>query len=133
VTGGSTGGSCTASSTVLCIDNTSGDKRFKVTTTFQTSQGGGSSGNGQAIPLSSLGITKGGMYWFFSADNPEVLVKVLNGCGVNNRFWVFITAGTNVGMVTTVTDTKTGSVQTYTNNDLTAAQPVQHTGAFVCP
>lgn len=126
--------SCTASATVLCIDSAAGDKRFKVSVTFQTSQGGGLSGNGAAIALNSLGVTKGGLFSFFSADNPEMLVKVLNGCGVNNHHWVFITAGTNVGLVTTVTDTKNGTTKTYTNNDLTPAQPVQDTSAFAtCP
>ena len=46
---------------------------------------------------------------------------------MNNHHWVFITAGTNVGLVTTVTDTKTGAVKTYSNPDLTVAAPIQDT------
>jgi hypothetical protein len=128
------GGPCVPGSTTLCIDSNTGDRRFKVQVSFQTSQGGGSSGNGQALSLTSLGVTHGGLFTFFSADNPEMIVKVLNGCAVNSRYWVFITAGTNVGLTTTITDTKNGQVKTYTNPDLTPAVPVQDTGALAtCP
>ena len=29
-------------------------------------------------------------------DNPELIVKVIDGCGYNNRAWVYYSAGTNV-------------------------------------
>jgi hypothetical protein len=126
--------SCLSGATTLCVDSDPGDRRFKVQVSFQTSQGGGISGIGQALSLTSLGVPHGGLFTFFSADNPELLVKILNGCAVNNRYWVFITAGTNVGFTTTVSDTKAGPVKTYTNPDLTAAALVQDTSAFAtCP
>jgi len=121
---------CTPSDTVMCIDNFPGDHRFKVTVHFHTVQGGGVSGNGQEIPMAPLGVTHGGLFWFFSADNPEMLVKVIDGCTVNGRFWVFLSAGTNVGFSVTVTDTAFGGTKTYTNNDLTPAVPVQDTSAI---
>jgi hypothetical protein len=124
---------CVANGQTLCIDDLPGDKRFQITTTFATSQGGGSSGNGGAIPLASLGITEGGIFWFFSPTNPEMLIKVINGCPVNNRFWVFYSAGTNVGFKVNVTDTKTGHQATYSNIDLTPAPPEQDTSALTCP
>lgn len=123
----------TSDTTSLYISDAPGDSRFKVNVAWNTVQGGGLSGNGNPIPLSSLGIPRGGLFWFFSADNPEVVVKVLNGCSVNGAYWVFYVAGTNVGMTTTVTDTKTGRVKTYRNPDLTQAAPVQDTSAFTCP
>jgi hypothetical protein len=126
-------GSCTPSDTVLCIDNNPGDQRFMITASYSTSQGGGLSGNGHAIALSSLGVDQGGLFWFFAKTNPEMLVKVLNGCGTNNRFWVFFSAGTNVGFSVTVRDTVTGSQKTYINPDLNAAPPLQDTNAFACP
>jgi hypothetical protein len=52
---------------------------------------------------------------FFSADYPELLIKVINGCGSNNRHRVFASAGTNVGLQITVVDTKTGTVRSYSN------------------
>jgi hypothetical protein len=126
-------GACTPSDTVLCIDNNPGDQRFMITATYSTSQGGGLSGNGHAISLSSLGVNQGGLFWFFARTNPEMLVKVLNGCGTNSRFWVFFSAGTNVGFSVTVRDTVTGSQKTYINPDLNPAPPLQDTNAFTCP
>ena len=127
-----TSGPCVANASTLCVDRQAGDKRFKIQVAFQTSQGGGLSGAGTAIPLSSLGVNSGGLFWFFGASNPEMLVKVIDGCGVNQKFWVFYSAGTNAGLTTTVTDTVTGATKTYTNPDLTAAAPVQDTSALPC-
>jgi len=121
---------CVASDTVMCIDNFPGDQRFKATVSFHTTQAGGASGNGREIPLAPLGLDQGGMFWFFNPNNPEMLVKVIDGCTVNGRFWVFISAGTNVGYSITVTDTAFGATRTYTNNDLTPAVPVQDTSAL---
>jgi hypothetical protein len=123
---------CQPSASVLCIDNESGDRRFSITVSYSTSEGGGLSGNGNAIGLASVGVDHGGLFWFFGADNPEMLVKVLNGCASNGEFWLFFSAGTNVGFSLTAVDTTTGARRTYTNPDLTAAAPVQDTAAFSC-
>ena len=59
---------------------------------------------------------------------------MLNGCGVNQRFWVFTAGLTNVNVVLKVTDTKTGAVRTYTNPQNTKYVAVQDTSAFnTCP
>jgi hypothetical protein len=123
---------CVAAPTTLCIDDQAGDRRFRVEADYQTVQGGGASGHAQAIPLSSLGISHGGVLWFFSADNPELLVKILNACGFAGRFWVFASAGTNVGVTLTITDTLTGAQKVYTNPDLNPMAPIQDTSAFNC-
>src|SRR6202030_4202394 len=107
--------------TTLCIDGQPGDRRFKIEVAFQTSQGGGASGHGPAIPLSPVGITHGGAFCFFSADNPEMLVKVLDGCSINGEKWFFASAATNVGYTVTLTDTETGQQKIYMNADLHAA------------
>jgi hypothetical protein len=125
--------SCTSSSSILCIDDQLNDKRFQVSITFATTQDGGKSGNGHAIQTNSLGVDQGGMFSFFDNSNPEVLVKVLNGCGVNHQHWVFFAALTNVGFHMTVTDKTTGKSVEYSNNDNTTAIPVQDTSAFACP
>ena len=124
---------CTPSSTTLCIDDQVGDRRFQIRAAFATSQGAGASGNGQAIQLSSLGVPHGGLLWFFSADNPELLIKILPACGVNGRHWVFASAGTNVGLTLTVTDMSTGAQVVYTNQDVHPMTPIQDTNAFLCP
>ena len=126
------GGACAPGATTLCIDDQPGDHRWQVTETFHTAQAGGVSGNGNAIPLGSLGVSHGGLFWFFGADNPEMLLKVLNACSISKQFWIFYAATTNVGFTVDVKDTRTGRTRTYTNRDGTAAPPVQDTAAFAC-
>jgi Protein of unknown function (DUF642) len=125
-------GACIPSDTVMCIDNLIGDRRFKATVSFATSQGGGVSGDGQEIVEGTLGVTHGGLFWFFSQDNPEMLIKVIDGCSLNNKFWVFFSAGTNVGFTLTMTDTLTGQFHVYHNLDLMPATPIQDTSALPC-
>jgi hypothetical protein len=121
-TGG--GGGCTSNSTTLCLNFS----RFRVTVTFLTPQG--QSGNGMAVPET----TDTGMFWFFTANNIEAIIKVVNGCVLNSRYWVFAGGLTNVQVVLTVTDTQTGTTRTYTNPQGTAFQPIQDTNAFAtCP
>lgn len=121
---------CIPSGTTLCLDDTPGDRRFKVEVSFQAV--GASPAPGNAVPLASLGIANGGVFWFFNPGNPEMLVKVLNGCGLGGHYWVFYAAATNVGLTTTVTDTVTGAHKTYANAAGTAAAPVQDTAALPC-
>jgi|HubBroStandDraft_3_1064219.scaffolds.fasta_scaffold01386_4 hypothetical protein len=123
---------CAADANTLCIDDQSGDRRFKVRTSFSTTSGGGRSGMGGAVGLAGQGVIHGGLFWFFGGDNPEMLVKVLNGCTINNHFWVFYAATTNVGFSVTVTDTQTGHAVTYSNPDQTRSAPIQDTRALPC-
>jgi Trypsin-like peptidase domain len=125
-------GPCTPDATTLCIDRNPGDRRFKIKVNYATVQGGGSSGAGQAVPLSSLGITEGGLCYFCGATNPEMLIKVIDGCALTQSFWVFYAATTNVGFVVTVYDTVTGHLQAFSNTDLQAAPPVQSTSGLPC-
>ena len=107
--------------------------RFKVEVAYQTAQNGGLSGMGNAVPLANLGFQHGGAFWFFSKDNPEMLIKILNVCASGTpRYWVFYSAGTNVGLTITVTDTATGHVKVYTNPDLKTAVPVSDTEGLPC-
>lgn len=125
-------GACEPGSFTLCIDDQPNDQRFEVSVDFRTVQGGGHSGAGRALPLSSLGVNRGGIFWFFALENPEILVKVLNGCGRNNRYWVYFSAGTNVGFTLRVRDTVTGATFTTINPDLRPAPPVQNVNALPC-
>ncbi len=126
-----TGGDCTADATTLCLP---GDDRFEVSVYFETTQGSGSMGNATAISLDSIGITKGGIFAFSDPANPEFLVKILDGCSINNRWWVFFAATTNVGFDLTVTDTATSTTMVYSNPDVHAADTITDTQAFAtCP
>jgi hypothetical protein len=107
----------------MCLNN----GRFRVTTSWRTTTG---SGFGQAVMLTS----DSGYFWFFSSSNVEMIVKALDGCGLNSRFWVFAGGLTNVEVILTVTDTHNGTVKTYVNPMNTAFQPIQDTSAFAtCP
>ncbi len=114
---------CVANATTLCLNS----GRFSVRTQW-TAPGSGS-GAGQAVALT--GDT--GYFWFFSPSNAEIVAKAVTGCGFNSRYWVFAGGLTNVSVVTTVTDTQTGAVRTYVNNQGVPFQPVQDTNAFPCP
>jgi hypothetical protein len=119
-------GACATNATTLCLNN----NRFKVQATFATAQG--QTGNGMAVSET----TDTGLFWFFSASNIEVIIKVVNACSFAGgpRYWVFAGGLTNVQVVLTVTDTQNGTVRTYTNPQGTAFAPIQDTNAFAtCP
>lgn len=98
-------GPCVAGPTVLCLNN----GRFRVEASYQSAASGGF---GQAFRLTD----DTGYFWFFSANNVEVIVKILNACGVNNRYWAFAAGLTNQGVVITITDTQNATVsKTYSN------------------
>jgi hypothetical protein len=101
--------------------------RFRVTGTWRTAT---DSGNAVAHPITA----QSSAFYFFSPDNLELLVKLVNGCGLNDRYWLFFAATTNVEFTLTVTDTETGTVRKYFNPLNRAALPVQDTSAFAtCP
>jgi hypothetical protein len=84
--------------------------------------------------VASAGTDNSGLFFYTNPSNWEMLVKVLDGCPVNGRKWVFYAATTNVDFTLTVVDTQTGNFQVYNNPQGQAAAPVQDTGAFAtCP
>jgi len=85
----------------------------------------GTSGVGQAIPLTS----DTGVFWFFSSNNLELVVKVVDGRAFNNYFWVFFGGLSDIEYTITVTDTQTGAVKTYVNPQGRLAS-VSDTAAF---
>ena len=125
----SAAGRCSPSPTTLCLDDVQGDGRFAITVTYAAPN---RSGSATAIPLKALGIAPAGLFWFFSPADPEMLVKVLNGCSIDGSFWFFASAGTNVGFTLQLLDTQTGASKVYTNPPNRAAPPVQDTAALPC-
>ncbi len=120
--GGSAG--CATGATRLCLESS----RFQVDVAWTTPQG--ASGAGQAVPLSD----DTGYFWFFSDSNVEMVLKVLDGCALNQSYWVFAGGLTDVQVAITVTDTATATVKHYSNPQGTAFKPIQDTGAFAtCP
>jgi hypothetical protein len=122
--GNSTTPTCVPNATTLCVAN----NRFQIRATFNA----GSSGSGNAQAVALTGDT--GYLWFFEQSNVEAVVKVLDGCALNNHYWVFAGGLTNVNVVMTVTDLQTSIMKTYTNPANTEFQPIQDTSAFAtCP
>ena len=76
------------------------------------------------------GIGDSGLFYFFDDENLEFLIKVLDGCGLNDHFWVFFAATTNVEFTLIVTDSVTGTRKTYFNPLGTSANTVNDTSAF---
>jgi hypothetical protein len=85
----------------------------------------GGSGPGRAVALSG----DSGYFWFFDDDNVELVVKVLDGRSINDRYWVFYGALSNVGYTVLVTDTATGALRAYRNPSGVFAS-VGDSGAF---
>jgi uncharacterized metal-binding protein len=70
------------------------------------------------------------LLWFFDGANWEMLVKVLDGCPLNGRRWVFSAATTNVEYTLKITDTQTGAVKEYFNPLGRSAPAIADTSAF---
>src|SRR5262249_34949492 len=111
---------CAVDATTLCLNGS----RFQVRVAWATTDG--RNGSGQAVTLTS----DTGYFWFFSENNVEMVIKVVDGRPVNNKFWVFAGGLTNVRVVITVTDTATGAVKNYVNPQGVAFQPIQDTNGF---
>ena len=96
---------CLPGPETLCLEG----GRYRVTLSWSTSTE--PNGRGQTVPLT--GDT--GAFWFFDDENLEVVVKVLDGCGVHGNRWVFAAGLTDVEVSLQVTDTVTGRSQVYDN------------------
>ena len=118
-------GSCVADATTLCLNQ----GRFEVKIDYRTAQG--ASGDGQAYPLT----TDSGYFWFFDDANVELVIKVIDGCGFNDRYWVFAGGLTNVETHLTVRDTLHPAADFLRTNPLNQAfAPILSIDAFdTCP
>lgn len=120
-----TPGPCEADGDTLCLN----DERFRVEARWRTPDG--QSGVGQARGLTD----ETGTFWFFNANNVEVVIKVLAGCfDPFNHYWVFAAGLTNVEVTLTVVDTAKGLLRRYHNPLDQPFQPILDTRAFAtCP
>jgi len=123
---GGGGGPCTPGTNSLCLlDN----QRFRVEVEWLDFDGNRGPGT-----VASCGSEDSGLFWFFNPANWEMLVKMVDGCGNNGRFWVFAAATTNVGYTLTVTDTLTNVQKSYDNPLGVASPAITDTNAFAtCP
>jgi hypothetical protein len=112
---------CSTTSTAHCLQG----KRFRVEVEWSGYVGDG--GDGMTVPGATA---DSGLFYFYGPNNWEVLVKLLDACQQNDRFWVFAAAATSLQYVITVTDTLTGAVRTYSNPLDVSAPAVTDTEAF---
>src|SRR5258706_4411704 len=99
-------GPCVVDAQTLCLNG----GRFKAQVNWRVPSQG-TSGVGTAAALT--GDT--GYFWFFSSNNIELVLKVVDGRGFNGKFWVFYGALSDVEYSIAITDTTTGTIRTYSN------------------
>jgi hypothetical protein len=118
---------CLPGPTTLCLLG----GRFRAEVTWHDPRG--VSGPGQ-VAACTAAADSSGLFWFFTPDNWEMMLKVIDGCAVSQRFWVFSAATTNVGYDLVVTDTQTGQTAHYTNPLGQTSPAITDTMAFAtCP
>ncbi|MCP4658304.1 MAG: PKD domain-containing protein, partial [bacterium] len=116
---------CVEGTETLCLS----DDRFRVEVRWRDFDG--NTGSGRMVPF---GSDDSGLFWFFDAANWEMLVKVLDGCAVNDHYWVFAAATTNVEYTLEVTDTETAGSRSYFNELGVSSPATTDATAFdTCP
>lgn len=68
----------------------------------------------------------------FDASNPEIFVKVLDGCAVNGHRWVFMAGMTDLECQVEIEEVSTGIVWTHHSKKGQQFQPVSDLKAFPC-
>jgi len=117
----------TTTATQLCLLN-----RFSISARWRTDPAGTLT-NGQA-QVAGVANAGSGLFQFFSPDNWEIMVKALNGCGLNNRYWIFSAATTNVFYRMDIFDIRAGRQKIYFNYPGPPAPAVTDVNAFAtCP
>ena len=108
-TTGDAAGACRRGGRYLCL----AAGRFEVQAHWKNHNQEGVYGLGRAVPIDVS--DESGMFWFFNSSNIELVVKTLDGRGVNGHYWVFFGALSDVEYWVTVRDTVGGGRRTYHN------------------
>ncbi len=117
----SASGACAADDAAICLLGS----RFHVRADWEA---GGRTGAAAATPRTA----DTGMFWFFSPDNVELVVKVLDGCRENGYRWVLMGGLTDVGVEVVVTDGESGKARIYRRLEGTPFPPMFDVTAFAC-
>ena len=120
---GITPAACMPDDTTHCLSG----GRFKV----QAEWGDFDNHHGMATAI--VPFDSSGDFWFFSPDNTELIVKVLDACHLDdfNSFFIFAAGTTNVEVTLTVTDTLTGQTREYGNDLGVPFAPILDTAGFL--
>ncbi len=84
--------------------------RFAVAVRWRNVQTG-ATGHGHPLPFSD----ETGLFWFFAPGNVELIVKALDGRSLNQRYWLFYGALSDVEYWVTVEDRVGGATRQYHN------------------
>ncbi len=112
---------CTPDATRVCLAD-----RFAVEATYTAPGEAAQAASATALTRDTA------VFWFFDADNVELVVKVLDGCVLNQSRWVFAGGLTDVEVQLRVTDMLRGETVVYTNPQGQGFAPVQDTQAILC-
>ncbi len=93
-----------------CTGHCLGEGRFSVSVTFRDPKAGGVRG---ARKHDAFASDTGAVFYFFEPENPELLLKVVDACGVNGRHWVFGSAATDLEYWVRISDLATVRGVTY--------------------
>lgn len=102
------------------------DGGYNVRMCYETSEG--TVGEGKAGVWAS---GQSGLLWFFTRDNAEVLIKVLDGCGFNNHRWVYVAPVTDLAFNLYVVDSQ-GNTWSHHNRLGDTASTRSDNEAFLC-
>jgi hypothetical protein len=118
---------CSVSTTTqLCLQD-----RFLVSATFRTATPPGASDGTAHVAVAG---DNSGIFWFFSSDNWEVMVKAINGCALNSRYWIYSAATTDRFYRMEVFDTHAFQNKIFFNYAGPPAPAVTDSSAFAtCP
>jgi hypothetical protein len=91
-------------------------ERFEVTASWWLAEPSGDQVQAaQPVPRSSADSTESALFGFYSTDNWELLIKVLDGCNLNGHFWVYGAAATDLGYRIQIRDLMSGALWVYEN------------------
>jgi hypothetical protein len=105
---------------VLCLQD-----RFRVTVDWNNPHPAGGFGTGTGAAFDG---DQSGTFWFFDPSNVELIVKVLDATTLNDHFWVFHGALTDVEYWISVLDTETGRSQDLLQPAVRPLRRVRHHG-----
>lgn len=109
-------GSCVPSATKACVQG--GRFGIRVGTLFVP---------GNFAPIAVSG-SQSAVFHFGNSANWEVLAKVLNGCAINGRYWVFGAGATTQNFVLNIEDTVRGIIVGYGSSSC----PIVDTSFWTC-
>ncbi len=105
---------CSATSTRACVQSGRFSLEVIVSSSF--------------VPVATSS-SDSAVFWFYSSSNWEVVAKVLNACGINNRYWIFGAGATTTAYSLSVVDWVSGRSANYNG----AVCPITDTGGAGVP